>query len=84
MYAKIVPYSKENKAIQSLLSGQNIDADYVNNLVLSAKRNGTGVRGEGTYSAFDHASKELQKEHIQNIKNIQKIQRAMANANGLS
>ena len=80
MYAKIVPYSKENKAIQSLLSGQNIDADYVNNLVLSAKRNGTGVRGDGLYSAFDHSSKELQKEHIQNVKNIQKIQRVMQTA----
>ena len=75
MYAKVAPNSEANKLITNLFAGKNVDKDAINNLVIAAKRDGTGISGTGTYSAFDVAPKEVQKKHIQNRRNVTNLEK---------
>ena len=60
MYDKVAPNSKENKMIKALMSGQEVSPQEINQLVINAGRNGTGVKGSGSYSDYDKASKAEQ------------------------
>lgn len=74
MYDKIAPNSAENRNIRKLLGGEKQSLEYINNLVLQAGRNGKGVKGRGTHSAYDRASKDLQQRHNANNLQIIKLQ----------
>lgn len=74
MYDKIAPNSAENRNIRKLLGGERQSLEYINNLVLQAGRNGKGVKGSGTHSAYDWASKDLQQRHNANNLQIIKLQ----------
>lgn len=74
MYDKIAPNSAENRNIRKLLGGEKQSLEYINNLVLQAGRNGKGVKGSGTHSAYDRASKDLQQRHNANNLQIIKLQ----------
>ena len=78
MYDQLAPNSKENKAIQALLSGQGADKEYINSLVMQAGRDGKGIKASGSYSAFDHAPKELQQQHLKNRKAVKDAEKAAA------
>lgn len=75
MYAKIAPYSDGGKLITELLAGKDVDKKIINDLVISAKRDGTGISGTGSNSAFDKAPQELQKKHIQNRQNVRALEK---------
>lgn len=75
MYAKVAPNSDGGKLIANLLAGKNVDKTAINDLVINAKRDGTGISGTGTYSAFDKASKNLKKKHIQNRQNVRSLEK---------
>lgn len=74
MYDKIAPNSVENQNIKKLLNGETQSPEYINSLVLQAGRGGKGVKGSGTYSAYDKASNELQQRHNANNLQIVKLQ----------
>ena len=76
MYDQLAPYSKENKVIKSLLSGHDVDKDYINSLVVKSGRNGKGIEASGKYSSFDKASKTLQQKHIKNRKAVKMAEKA--------
>ena len=80
MYDQLAPNSKENKDIKKLLAGNDVDKAYINSLVVKAGRTGTGIQATGTYSAFDHAPKELQQQHIKSRKAVKQAEAAMAMA----
>ncbi len=80
MYNQLAPNSGENKAIKALLAGKDIDKAYINSLVIKAGRSGSGIQATGTYSAFDHASKELQQQHIENRKAVRQAESALVKA----
>ena len=80
MYDQLAPNSKENKDIKKLLAGKDVDKAYINSLVVKAGRTGTGIQATGTYSAFDHAPKELQQQHIKSRKAVKQAEAAMAMA----
>ncbi len=70
MYAKVSPNSDGGKLIAGLLAGEDVDKTVLNDLVIKAKRDGTGISGTGSYSAFDNAPQNLQQKHIQNRQNV--------------
>ncbi|MDO5385776.1 MAG: hypothetical protein Q4F75_00720 [Pseudomonadota bacterium] len=74
MYDKIAPNSAENRNIRKLLGGEKQSLEYINNLVLQAGRNGKGVKGSGSYSAYNRAPKELQQRHNANNRQILDLQ----------
>ena len=76
MYNQLAPYSKENKVIKDLLSGKDIDKDYINSLVVKADRTGKGIKASGTYSSFDKAAKSLQQKHLKNRKAVKMAEKA--------
>ena len=78
MYDQLAPNSRENKAIQALLSGQGADKEYINSLVMQAGRDGKGIKASGSYSAFDKAPKELQQQHLKNRKAVKDAEKAAA------
>lgn len=77
MYAKIAPNSDGKKLIDDLLAGNNVDKTQINDLVVNAKRDGTGISGTGSYSAFDNAPQEVQKKHINNRRNVRSLEKLM-------
>lgn len=74
IYDKVAPNSPQNKRIKSFLNGESQSAEYINQLVIQAGRNGKGVIGSGTYSSYDNASEALQQQHKENNKQIQILQ----------
>lgn len=76
MYNQLAPYSKENKVIKDLLSGKDVDKDYINSLVVKADRTGKGIKASGTYSSFDKAAKSLQQKHLKNRKAVKMAEKA--------
>ncbi len=80
MYNQLAPNSDENKNIKALLDGKDIDKTYINSLVIKAGRSGSGIQATGTYSAFDHAPKELQQQHLKNRKAVKQAETALAMA----
>ncbi|MCM1324414.1 MAG: hypothetical protein NC218_09820 [Acetobacter sp.] len=80
MYTKVAPNSEEGQTIAKLLAGQDVNKAKVNDLVIKAERDGTGVKGIGTHSAFDEAQPELQKKHIQKRQNVSLAEKALQNS----
>lgn len=76
MYNQLAPNSKENKAVKNLLSGGNEDKAYIHSLVIQSGRDGRGIQASGTYSAFDHADKKLQQQHLKNRKAVKLAEQA--------
>ena len=65
---KVAPNSTENSVVKNLLNGGNADAKYINDLVIKINPRGTGIKGNGTYSAYDNASSEVKKKHRDALK----------------
>ncbi|MBO5039093.1 MAG: hypothetical protein J6C85_06555 [Alphaproteobacteria bacterium] len=63
MYKVIAPYSDETRLFEDFLNGKPVDKSAINDLVIKAGRNGTGVKGSGSYSAYDNASLQVQKDY---------------------
>lgn len=79
MYAQIAPNSEENQIIERFFAGENIDSTILNDLVIKAKRDGTGVMGTGARSNFDKAHSDIQKKHMQNRKNVKTAESTLTN-----
>lgn len=77
MYDKIAPYSAENQLIKKLRSGEDISKQTIHDLVIKSGRNGSGVHGTGTYSAFNHADAHMQQKHIANQQNVKNARLAI-------
>lgn len=76
MYKLIRPNSKENKAIENLLSGGAEDASYIDALVKQAGAKGSGVKADDnsvTSSNFSKASLDLQQKHLQNLRSFSRF-----------
>lgn len=79
MYAQIAPNSEEGRTIARFLAGEDVKPEVLNDLVIKAKRDGTGIRGSGTNSNFDKASKEQQSQHLTNRKKVTNAEKIMNN-----
>ena len=58
------------KELKDLTKRSENYSQWYNDLVIKAKRDGTGISGTGSYSAFDNAPQNLQQKHIQNRQNV--------------
>ena len=65
---KVAPYSTENSVVKTFLNGGNVDAKYINDLVIKINPRGTGIKGNGTHSAYDNAPSDIQKKHREALK----------------
>lgn len=77
MYAQIAPNSEEGRTVARFLAGDDVKPDILNDLVIKAKRDGTGIQGSGTNSNFDKASKKQQKQHLDNRRNVNNAEKIM-------
>lgn len=80
VYGKVAPNSKETKMIKDLMAGQDVNPQEINQLVVQAKRDGTGVKGHGKYSAYNHSSKEKQAKYRKTLKDVRTARMAMEKA----
>ena len=60
---KVQPNSKENSVAKLFLNGGDVDAKYINDLVIKINPRGTGIKGVGKHSAYDNASDDMKKKH---------------------
>ena len=60
---KVQPNSKENSVAKHFLNGGDVDAKYINDLVIKINPRGTGIKGVGKHSAYDNASDDMKKKH---------------------
>ena len=65
---KVAPNSTENSVVKNLLNGGNVDTKYINDLVIKINPRGTGIKGNGTHSAYDNAPNDIQKKHREALK----------------
>ena len=54
--------------VKSFLNGGNVDAKYINDLVIKINPRGTGIKGVGSHSAYDNASDDMKKKHKDALK----------------
>lgn len=80
MYDKVAPNSEEAKTIKALLKGEKVNKEVLHDLVIKAKRSGTGIEASGTYSAFDNAAPEVQQQHIKTRKSVKAAEAALIQA----
>lgn len=83
MYKVIAPYSKETRLFEDFLKGKPVDKSAINDLVIKAGRNGCGVKGSGSYSAYDNASQQTQKDYIAKRNAVKQAKKAFKNLHSL-
>ncbi len=80
MYQKVAPYSEDGQTVSRFLAGEDVKPEVLHDLVVKAKRDGSGVKGTGTHSSYNEASKDLQQKHDQNKKQVKSAEIALQTA----
>lgn len=83
MYKVIAPYSNETRLFEDFLKGKIVDKSAINDLVIKAGRDGTGVKGSGSYSAYDNASLQVQKDYQAKRHAVRQAKKAFQNSSQL-